>query len=301
MTAFLRLLSLACLALLTSPLHAQQAYPTREAAAEALVAALGTTKADEARLADVLGPDWERVIPRGSVEREDVDAFLARYRERHAFKDTDATHAVLTVGQDAWSLPVPLAKGAGGWAFDLEAGEPEIRARRIGRNERAAVQAALAYHDAQMDYAAVDRNGDGVLEYARRFLSSDGQHDGLYWDDEDGGEESPLGPLFGDDESRDGVWHGYRYRILTAQGPSARRGAYDYMIGDHMTRGFALVAWPDKYGDTGVMTFLLSHDGEVFEKDMGPDSHRLARTMAAFDPDSSWKQVDEAEIAAAPR
>ncbi|HEY0503707.1 MAG TPA: DUF2950 domain-containing protein [Lysobacter sp.] len=301
MTAPLRLLSLACLALLALPLQAQQAFPTREAAAEALVAALGTTAADEARLRDVLGADWERYIPRGSVEREDVDAFLARYREQHAFQSPDASHALLTVGKDAWSLPVPLAKGADGWKFDLKAGEPEIRARRIGRNEHDALQAALAYHDAQMDYAAVDRNGDGVLEYARRFLSSDGQHDGLYWDDADGGGESPLGPLFGDDDTPDGVWHGYRYRILTAQGPSARRGAYSYLIGDRMTRGFALVAWPAKYGDSGVMSFIVSHDGEVFEKDLGPDGDAQARAMARFDPDSSWKLADDAAATAAAR
>lgn len=298
MTVLLRLFVLACIAL-PAPLLAQQSFPTPEAAAQALVAALGTTTADEARLREVLGPDWERTVPRGSVDREDVDAFLARYRERRAFQSTDATHALLTVGNDAWSLPVPLVKGANGWAFDVKAGETEIRARRIGGNEHDAVQAALAYHDAQMDYASVDRNGDGVLEYARRFLSSDGQHDGLYWDDEDGG-ESPLGPLFGDDDTPDGVWHGYRYRILTAQGPSARRGAYGYLIGDHMNRGFALVAWPAQYGDTGVMSFIVSHDGEVFEKDLGPDSDRVAREMARFDPDSSWKEVGQAQTATAP-
>lgn len=293
----LRLFVLACLVLPVSPVLAQEAFPTREAAAQALVAALGTTTADEARLAQVLGPDWERYIPRGSVEREDVDAFLARYRERHAFESKDDTQSVLSVGKDAWSLPVPLVKRGAGWAFDLKAGEPEIRARRIGRNERAAVQAALAYHDAQMDYASVDRNGDGVLEYAQRFLSSDGQHDGLYWDDDD--EESPLGPLFGDDDTPDGVWHGYRYRILTAQGPSARRGAYDYRIGDRMTRGFALVAWPAQYGDSGVMSFIVSHDGEVFEKDMGPDGDAAARAMQRFDPDSSWQEVEDAQTTAA--
>jgi hypothetical protein len=297
MTALLRLFVLACIALPASSL-AQQVFPAREAAAEALVAALGTTTADEARLREVLGPDWERYIPRGSVDRDDVDAFLARYREHHAFAASGATQSSLTVGKDAWSLPVPLTKTANGWAFDLKAGEPEIRARRIGRNEHDAEQAALAYHDAQMDYASVDRNGDGVLEYARKFLSSDGRHDGLYWDDEDGG-ESPLGPLFGDDDTPDGVWHGYRYRILTAQGPSARRGAYSYLIGDHMNRGFALVAWPAQYGDSGVMSFIVSHDGEVFEKDLGPDSDRLAREMARFDPDSSWKQLPDAGTTAA--
>lgn len=297
MTANLRCLSLLCLALFALPAAAQQSFPTPDAAGEALVAALGTKQADPARLSAVLGPQWEQYIPRDSIEREDVDAFLARYREKHWYQPTDATHSMLSVGNDAWTLPMPLVKGASGWAFDLKAGEPEIRARRIGRNERAAEQAVLAYHDAQTDYATKDRNGDGILEYARKFVSSDGQHDGLYWDDENGDEESPLGPLFGDDTPQ-GEWHGYHYRILDAQGPSAPGGAYSYLIGGHMNRGFALVAWPAKYGDSGVMSFMISHEGEVFEKDLGPDGAKQAEAMTAFDPDSSWKEVDAASTAA---
>ena len=188
-------------------------------------------------------------------------------------------------------------KGADGWAFDLAAGEPELRARRIGRNELDAMQAALAYVDAQEDYAREERDGDGALEYARRFVSSDGSRDGLFWED-DGTGESPLGPLFGDD-TPDGAWHGYHYRILEAQGPSAPGGAYSYLLGDNMSRGFALVAWPARYGDSGVMTFMVSHDGEVFEKDLGPDSATQAAAMAVFDPDSSWQQLPDTAAAAA--
>ena len=199
---------------------------------------------------------------------------------------------MLTVGKDAWTLPVPLVKteSPAGWRFDVKAGEPEIRVRRIGRNELAAEQAALAYADAQLDYADVDRDGDGVLEYAQKFLSSDGQYDGLYWAEQPGDEESPLGRCSAT-STPSGDWHGYHYRILTAQGTSARRGAYDYMLGDHMSRGFALVAWPTEYGDTGVMSFMISHDGELFEKDLGPDSEKQAKAMTPFDPDSSWKEV----------
>ena len=291
MTASVRWLPLVLAACIVAPLHAQETYATPEAAAEALVAALGTKTADEARLDVVLGPQWDEVIPRGSVDREDVDAFLARYREKRAFQPQDATHQVLAVGKEAWTLPVPLVKNANGWTFDLKAGEPEIRARRIGRNEREAEQAVLAYHDAQIDYASVDRNGNGVLEYAQKFVSANGSHDGLYWADDDGG-ESPIGPLFGDD-TPNGEWHGYRYRILTAQGPSAPGGAYDYKLGDAMTRGFALVAWPARYGDSGVMSFMISHEGEVFEKDLGPQGEQIARTMTSFDPDSSWTEVGE--------
>lgn len=296
MSASVRWLPLAFALLLALPAHAQQSFATPDAAADALVSALGTKTADEAKLTALLGPSWEQVVPRGSVDRDDVDAFLARYREKHSFVPKDATHQMLAVGKDAWTLPVPLVKGSGGWAFDVKAGEAEIRARRIGRNEREAEQAVLAYHDAQIDYAAEDRNGNGVLEYAQKFVSTDGQHDGLYWAD-DGGEESPLGPLFGDD-TPNGEWHGYRYRILTAQGPSAPGGAYDYKLGDAMSRGFALVAWPARYGDSGVMSFMVSHEGEVFEKDLGPDGDQLARAMTKFDPDSSWVEVKTAQTAA---
>ena len=294
---FLLLLPVLGLSLLVAPAAAQQAYPTPEAAAEALVGALGSERADPAKLATVLGPDWGRYIPLDNVDRDDTDAFIARYREKHLIQQSDPGRAVLAVGKEGWTLPIPLVKGADGRAFDLAAGEPELRARRIGRNELDAMQAALAYVDAQEDYAREDRDGDGALEYARRFVSSDGSRDGLFWED-DGTGESPLGPLFGDD-TPDGAWHGYHYRILEAQGPSAPGGAYSYLLGDNMSRGFALVAWPARYGDSGVMTFMVSHDGEVFEKDLGPDSATQAAAMAVFDPDSSWQQLPDTAAAAA--
>jgi hypothetical protein len=300
MITAVRMFAMTCLALIAPLAAAQEAFPTQEAAAEALVAALGTTQADDARLGEILGPDWKTFVPTGSVDRSDVDAFLARYGEKHSFQRSSAGGAVLAVGKDTWTLPVPLEKTPTGWAFNVKAGEPEIRARRIGRNELDAVQAVLAYHDAQMDYASVDRDGDGALAYAQKFLSSDGLHDGLYWPEEDGVDDSPLGPLFGDD-TPDGEWHGYKYRILTAQGPSAPGGEYDYLLGKAMSRGFALIAWPAKYADTGVMSFMISHEGEVFEKDMGPESEQLAEAMTRFDPDSSWKEVPTDEPSGAPR
>lgn len=297
MTTTLRLISLAVLVALAPAAWAQRGFPSPDAAAEALVQALRSFERagqpDEVRLATLFGADWREYVPVGSVGRDDVDAFLAHYREHHEFKADDSGRQMLTVGKDAWTLPVPLAKTpGGGWTFDLQAGLPEIRARRIGRNELAVEQAVLAYRDAQMDYATADRDGDGVLEYAQKFLSSNGQHDGLYWAEQPGEEESPLGPLFGDD-TPDGEWHGYHYRILAAQGPSAPRGAYDYKLGDNMSRGFALVAWPAKYADTGVMSFMVSHDGDVFEKDLGANGEATAKAMTRFDPDSSWTEVKE--------
>jgi len=284
-------IALLALALFASPAFAQEAFPTPDAAGDALVQALGTTQADTGRLAALLGKDWRDYIPVGSVDRDDVDAFLTRYREKHAWQPADGGRMQLAVGNDAWTLPVPVAKDAKGWHYDVRAGADEIRARRIGRNELDVVEALRTYHDAQNDYAEEDHNGDGVLEYARKLVSTDGLHDGLYWADDDSGEISPLGPLFGD-AGPHADWLGYRYKILEAQGPSAPGGAYSYLLGKNMSRGFALVAWPAKYGDTGVMTFMISHDGGVFERDLGKNSEAVARAMKTFDPDSGWQEVD---------
>jgi hypothetical protein len=295
MIARTTVLTLACALLLVGPAYAQQAFPTPAAAGEALVGALEVRDREPQRLASVLGEDWQHYVPKGSVDREDVDAFIAGYRKQHAYKAVDASHSLLDVGVDAWTLPIPLVKRDAGWAFDLKAAEPELRARRIGHNERDALQAVLAYYDAQMEYASKERNDNGLLEYAAKFRSSEGQHDGLYWPADDKG-PSPLGPRFVD-ASGDGEWHGYRYKILTAQGPSAPRGEYKYFFGSYMVRGFGLVAWPAKYGDSGVMSLIISHAGEVFEKDLGPDTERIASAMTVFDPDSSWTQVDPQAVA----
>jgi hypothetical protein len=269
---------------------APQTFATPEDAAAALVDALGTDKADGAKLDALLGNAWRDVIPDGSVGRKDVDAFLAGYARGHSFDRSVEGRAVLTI-DGGWTLPVPLVETDGGWIFDLAKGVDEIAIRRIGRNELATAESARAYHDAQNEYAEADRDGDGVLEYAQQFVSTDGLHDGLYWSDDDSGEISPLGPLFGD-ELPDGVWHGYRYRILTAQGESAPGGAFDYRIGENMSRGFALIAWPAEYAHSGVTSFMISHDGLIFEKDLGPDGAAFATSVATFDPDDSWKESD---------
>lgn len=278
-------LALSCIA------AAQQAFPTPEQATQAFVEALGTEHADQARLKELLGEDWRSFIPSEGIQRSDVDAFLKQYREQHSFDIADDSKAVLSVGSDHWTLPIPITKSANGWRFDVKAGRAEIRTRRIGRNELEALQSVLAYHDAQMDYASEDRDGDGALEYAQKIFSSPGQHDGLYWEDQDDGQISPLGPLFGQAIGGED-WHGYHFRILDAQGPSAPGGAYSYLIGDKMSRGFALIAWPAKYSDTGVMSFMISHEGQVFEKDLGPEGEKLAQSMKVFDPDDSWRAVN---------
>lgn len=289
------LLSLLAFAL-PLPAFAQETFQQPEQAAQALVDALGTDKADLSKLERLLGHGWEDYVPTGT-DREDVQAFLDRYRERHAIEPAGDRRALLSVGNEPWTFPIPLVQGGQGWSFDLKAGGEEIGNRVIGGNELAAINSALAYHDAQMEYAGADRDDDGVLEYAQKFVSSDGDHDGLYWSEDDSGQISPLGPLFGD-ATPETEWHGYNFRILTAQGASAPGGAYDYLIGDDMTRGFALVAWPADYGRTGIKSVMISHDGQVFEKDLGPRGADLAMGMKLFDPDDSWQAVPNEAMAA---
>jgi hypothetical protein len=285
-------LSLLVLALPLSAL-AQEVFREPAAAAQALVDALGTENADPDKLEAVLGANWKDLIPVQGVARSDVDAFLDKYREHHEIEPKGADRVYLSVGSDPWVLPIPLARDSNGWRFDTRAGVEESGIRLIGSNELAAIEAVRAYHDAQVEYAATDRDEDGILEYAQNLVSADGTHDGLFWVEDESGDISPLGPLFGD-STPDGIWHGYQFRILTAQGPSAPGGAYDYLIGEDMTRGFALVAWPASYGDTGIHTFMISHEGEVFEKDLGPLGGDVVMDMRQFDPDDSWKAVDQA-------
>jgi hypothetical protein len=206
---------------------------------------------------------------------------------------------VLVIGDQAWPFPVPLVKTAGGWRFATEEGEDEIVNRRIGANERNAIFALRAYLDAQKEYASRDRNGDGVLQYAQRIGSTPGKHDGLYWpaDSSKGEEMSPFGPLIAESAAylkghkAGDPYRGYYFRILTRQGKSAPGGAYSYVINGRMIAGFAMVAYPAQYGESGVMTFIVSHNGKIFEKNLGKSTAEVASKMTAFDPGAGWKEV----------
>jgi hypothetical protein len=281
------------LALFSTALQAAPAtYPSADAAASALVEAVQNH--DHAAMEKVLGADWKKVIPTDDIDREDVDAFLDAYKARHRIVEKGDT-SQLEVGNAGWTLPIPIVKSGTGYTFDLKAGHDEIIAREIGRNELDTQQALLAYYDAQRDYAITDHNGDGVLEYAQKFVSTPGKHDGLYWVSKDENDVSPLGPLFAahvQKPAADG-YLGYHYKILTAQGPSAPGGAYDYVVGGRMRNGFAAISWPVRYGETGVMSFMISHDGLVFEKDLGKDGAAVVAAMKTFDPDDSWHEDDD--------
>jgi hypothetical protein len=269
--------------LATVPANAQQVFPAPEAAVDALVDGLSRRDTDKVRV--VLGPDYLRLTPLDPLSEEDRAGFLAAWSQGHRV-ESDGANARLVLS-DGWTLPIPIVRSGEGWAFDTRAGMEELRVRRVGRNELAVVEALHGYGDAQREYAEEDRDGDGVLEYARRFSSGPGQHDGLYWPTPEGEPMSPAGPLFDTGDLADG-YHGYRFRILEAQGPAASGGARPYLSGGHLANGFAIVAWPARHGETGVMTFVVNHDGIVYEKNLGAGSAAIAGAMKRFDPDATW-------------
>ena len=200
----------------------------------------------------------------------------------------------LSIGDALWTLPFPITKGKDGkWAFDTYAGIEEIINRRVGENEIAAIETVRAYVDAQRDYAAEDRDGDGVLEYAQKLISSEGQADGLYWPADEAHGVSPAGDFINqaalDKAKKGNGYFGYRFRILAGQGKNIAGGAYDYVINDNMIAGFALVAWPVKYAETGVNTFMVNHQGIVYQADLGADTERLAAGVKHFNPDDHWE------------
>jgi hypothetical protein len=202
------------------------------------------------------------------------------------------------VGKGDWPFPIPIVKKGSGWVFDAAKGKEEVLNRRIGQNEINAIQVALAYVDAQREYAMKDRDGDGLLEYAQSFRSESGKRNGLYWPIKSGEEQSPLGE-FAARAVKEGYkaadkpfpFHGYYYRILTAQGKDAAGGAYSYIVKGSMIGGFALVAYPAEYGNSGVMTFIVNHDGKVFQKDLGKNTASLAAAMKEYNPDKTWTEA----------
>jgi hypothetical protein len=270
--------------------HANRHFSTPEAAMDAFGDAVVDNQ--EAALKSIFGDDFRDLIP--PVGADVRSRFIDEWNISHSVQPVDATHARIAVGDDGWTLPIPLVKTAQGWHFDTRAGAEEMRVRRIGRNELAVIQTMLAVYDAQREYASTDHDGDGLLSYASKLSSSPGKQDGLYWPTQPGEPESPLGPAFikASSRSAEGVgYHGYHYKLLTAQGPHAPGGAYDYMTHGHLFGGFAVVAWPIRYDDTGIKTFMVSHAGQIYERDLGPDGAAIASAMKTFDPGPGWVKV----------
>ena len=277
----------------------QRTFASPEEAVKAFIEALKSN--DVKALEAILGPGSRDLVSSGDpvADKAVRERFLSRYGEKNRLEVTDAK-ANLSLGNDDWPFAVPIVKKDGLWRFDAKAGKEEILARRIGQNELSAIQFCLAYVDAQREYTLKDRDGDGLLEYAQKFGSDKGKKNGLYWKAKEGEEQSPLGPIAAAAYSRGyrkkgenpQPFYGYYYRILTGQGKNAPGGAYGYLAKGNMIGGFALVAYPAKYASSGVMTFIVNHDGVVYEKDLGRNTEKAAQAMKLFDPDSTWKKVE---------
>lgn len=275
----------------------RKAFPTPEAAVAALVQTL--EQGGRRELAAVLGD--ARLVPRETGEdRADVQAFLKSYAARHSLDRSRPGRAFLSVGKDNWVFPVPVVRQGDVWRFDARAGMREIFNRRIGRNELLTIETMKAYVAAQREFAAIQAGRTGKRLFACRFFSAAEQENGLYWRTPAGGGESPLGPLVAQAAREEclaaGVkpvaYNGYFFKILTSQGSHAPGGSHGYMSGGEMALGFACVAYPEKYGHTGVMTFLVNQDGIVYQKDLGKKTAVAAKAMAAYDPDETWEKVE---------
>ncbi len=276
----------------------QATFAGPDQAVSALVAAAQAESMTD--LLRILGPEGKPLVSSGDAvaDRRSLASFVALYAEANRITTQGTDRATLVIGKDEWPFPIPLVSNGGAWRFDTVAGKEEILDRRIGLNELSVIEVCLAYVGAQREYASKDRNHDGFDEYAQKFASSPGKRDGLYWPTKADEEESPLGPLVAaaraagyKDQGPQGAqipYYGYYYRILKGQGPSATGGAYDYVVNGHMIGGFALVAFPAQYDVSGITTFIVNHDGVVYQKDLGPNTARIAGQIALFDPDATW-------------
>jgi Protein of unknown function (DUF2950) len=283
----------------------QQTYASPEDAVSAFVVAARSH--DLPALRAVFGPDGERLLSSGDRYADEAQQrrFVSSYEEKHALVQRAPDRMELDVGQDDWAFPIPIVQSGGRWRFDTQAGAQEIIDRRIGRNELAAIRVSLTYVDAQRDYFARKEEETGAGFYAERLVSTTGQQDGLYWPAPPSGPESPLGPLVeaAEEEGYPGErvngkpipYQGYYFRILEAQGPNAEGGTKDYLQSGRMTGGFALIAWPARYGSSGIMSFEVNQDGVVFQKDLGFDTAQRAAQITWFDPDLTWARIEVAD------
>jgi hypothetical protein len=279
----------------------QKGFATPEEAVKAFAAAMQSN--DERELLSIFGPAAKELISSGDPVRDkrQREKFISDYDRKNSIAP-EGSKMVLIVGEKDWPFPIPLVKKADQWFFDTKAGKEEILNRRVGENELSTIQTLLAVVDAQREYAMHDRDNDGVREYAEKFGSDPGKKNGLYWKTNPGEEPSPLGELVADARaegySRTGSqqgpipFHGYYFRMLKKQGKHASGGSFDYMVKNKMIGGFAVVAYPAAYGSSGVMTFMVNHEGVVYQKDLGKDTAKTAKAMNSFDPDQTWKKVE---------
>ena len=276
----------------------QKSFASPEEAVKALMAAARSNN-DKEMLA-IFGAQAKELVFSGDpvADKQRRAQVIAAYDQKNRI-DTKGDERILVVGKQEWPFPIPIVKKGDVWAFDTDKGKQEILNRRVGENELYTIQTLLAVVDAQREYARKDRNRDAFLEYAQKFISDTGKKNGLYWPAKAGEPESPLGPIMtqGTGEGYQlkagtpAPYHGYYYRILLAQGKDAPGGAYSYLVKGKMIGGFAVVAYPAEYGNSGVMTFVVNHDGKVFQKNLGSNTAAAAKAMKEYNPDKTWAEV----------
>ncbi|NLW35197.1 DUF2950 domain-containing protein [Syntrophorhabdus aromaticivorans] len=284
-----------------SPKVRQKTFASPEQAVQALVGAMKS--GSKKTLSTIFGPESAEWLSSGDPVRDKADRerFLKAYGEKNSLDMGRNDRVILQVGNDDWPFPFPIAKKGSTWIFDSEAGKEELLNRRIGRNELRVLDTMEAYVAGQREYAGKDRTGGGIHAYARRFMSTPGKKDGLYWQAKEGEEESPMGPLVAG-AAREGYtektrteapspFQGYYFRILTAQGEHAPGGAYDYTVKGNMVLGFGLIAYPAKYGSSGIMTFVVNQEGVVYQKDLGEKTAQAAAAIQKYDPDTTWEKA----------
>lgn len=284
----------------STPASAQKTFPSPEEAVKAAIAAVRSNNDNE--LLAIFGPQAKEILLSGDpvADKQRRAEFISAYDERNRLS-TEGENTILIVGKQDWPLPIPIVKKGQSWMFDTEKGKQEVLNRRIGENELFTIQACLAIVDAEREYAMKDRDRDALLEYAQKFVSDPGKKNGLYWDAKAGEPQSPLGPImtriraegYQMNPSAPVPYHGYYYRILTAQGKDAAGGAYSYIIKGKMIGGFAVVAYPAEYGNSGIMTFIVNHDSKVFQKNLGSNTAALAKSMKEYNPDKTWTEVKQ--------
>jgi hypothetical protein len=279
----------------------QQSFSTPEEAAESLVDAV--REHDLNRMLAVLGPGSRELISSGdeASDRTGREKFLRAYNEMNTLQQKSADTMILSVGADNWPMPIPVVKKGSTWVFDTQKGRQEILNRRIGRNELCVMDVLYAFVDAQHEYATKDCGASGKVEFAQRIISTEGKHDGLYWEAKEGEEESPLGPLVAQ-AAEEGYanpnlqpFHGYYFKILKGQGKHADGGAYNYLVKEKMILGFAIIACPAEYGNSGVMTFMVNQQGIIYQKNLGKNTKRTAEAIKIFNPDKTWTKVEKTE------
>jgi hypothetical protein len=281
-----------------------QSFPSAADAAKALIAA--AKGQDKDALLRILGSEGEELVSSGDpvADKRAMEQFAeAADKAMRLLEDTPG-RVVLVIGAQSWPMPIPIVKRGEVWVFDAAAGKDEILTRRVGENELTAIEVIRAFVTAQKEYAEVDREGDGIKKYARRIKSRPGKRDGLYWETKPGEEESPLGELVAEAESegyqpgyrlsrRGAPYYGYYFKMIMRQGAAAPGGARDYVVNGHMIAGFAMIAYPAQWGNSGVMTFIVNQDGVVYQKNLGARTAESAPNMTEYSPDASWERVKE--------